>query len=672
MQMDPATTARQRNGTFLNTLRGAAPPSRAARQHARWGSGTIPLRLHNSPANLVTGVLLLTSLAPGPSLPGPVAAGGRAPQRMQDPSSPVVALLPSAQANAPYRALPVDLPLTGACSPSAVSNGVITACITHPRRCAAALTAGTLAAVGGAAYAGMVAATTALAHAPVPPPYLAGDAPAPHDEVQAAVHQASVLEDDGAVASLEDALLQIARECRDDRSCRARAINELLQHVPSSTLAQLQQIVARTAVPEQEGRQNAWPLPGTAAVPFSAVSQLHELASTLADLYTPAVAAFQDDMETIVGGTRRARAGRDGSPDQIQQRWIAANAYRQQAIAGLLARDVGQVAHLPYTLHGLAHLFIADGTEAFNLHVTVPAAGTTPPTRRVLLVAHSDMIGRALGSEGAYDNASGVATLLHIARQWQRAPSNNGTQLELLVTSHEELGFLGARAYVADCLQQGNCPDFVVNVDMVGRGGHAYAISGTEQLAGSPHLGQPSMYLQAPPVSPIEQRARVQLEQRLAAQGFTHPPAEDAPWMTSDNIAFQNASIPCVGLSQVSGADARQWKQWEDARKTWQRLDAAVDWERWEARQKGAQLPPEEARVLDERYQAAAAAYAVYRRLREQHANAPPNLIHGPRDRLHRVNPAMGVDFADALLDGLRHLQWDAESPAADSASLHH
>ncbi|WP_309687473.1 hypothetical protein [Stenotrophomonas sp. SORGH_AS_0321] len=147
----------------------------------------------------------------------------------------------------------------------------------------------------------MVAATTALAHAPVPPPYLAGDAPAPHDEVQAAVHQASVLEGDGAVASLEDALLQIARECRDDRSCRARAINELLQHVPSSTLAQLQQIVARTAVPAQEGRQNAWPLPGTAAVPFSAVSQLHELASTLADLYTPAVAAFQDDMETIVG-----------------------------------------------------------------------------------------------------------------------------------------------------------------------------------------------------------------------------------------------------------------------------------------------------------------------------------------------------------------------------------
>jgi Zn-dependent M28 family amino/carboxypeptidase len=665
MQMDPASAARHANGTFLNRHQGGAPASRGSLQHARWGNRHVPLRLHNSPANLLTGVLLLGSVAPGTGLPGPVAAGRRVAPGAADAASAPVALLPAAQASGRYAPVAGPRQAPGCGSLGSIANGVAAACVARPRSCGGIMALGALAAVGGLAYAGVAGSATASRYAPV-----RAREEAQQDALQDTVAAAEVLADDGIPVQLEAALLQIARNCGGDRRCRADAINALLLQVPPATLTQLRQIVARTVPAAQTQQHGAWPLPGAMAAPWIPESALLDLAATLADLYTPAVAAFQDDMEAMVGATVGAGDGRHASDADIRQRWFDANARRQDAIAALLVRDAGPVERLPYALHGLEHLGIADGTEAFNLHVSLPAA-STPPTQRVLLVAHGDMIGRALGSEGAYDNASGVATLLHIARQWQAAPSNAGIQLELLVTSHEELGFLGARAYVNDCLQHESCPTFVINVDMTGRGGRGYAISGTGDLAGRPHLGKPTMYLQAPPVSDTEQHARRQLEARLAARGFTAPAAADAPWITSDNIAFQNASIPCVGLSQVGADDARQWKQLETARKAWQQRDAEVDWTRWEAQQDGSiQLSPDDARALDERYQASAAAYYAYQDLRDAHPNAPPVLIHGARDRLHRVNPAMGVDFADALLDGIGHLQWqtatsvDAPAPS--------
>lgn len=674
MQMDPASAARHANGTFLNRHQGGAPASRASLQHARWGNRHVPLRLHNSPANLLTGVLLLGSLAPGTALPGPVAVGRRASPGAPDAASAPVALLPAAQASGRYAPVagPSQTPACG--SLGSIANGVAAACVARPRSCSGVLVLGALAAAGGLAYARVAGGATVPALPPEQGLPERARQVAQQDALQDAVATAEVLADDGSPVRLEAALLQIARECGGDRRCRAEAINGLLLQMPPATLAQLRQIVARTLpaaqaqaqTQAQTQQQATWPLPGAMASPWIPEADLLDLAATLADLYTPAVAAFQDDMEAIVGATVGAGDGRHGSAADIQQRWISANTRRQEAIAALLARDAGPVQRLPYALHGLEHLGIADGTTAFNLHVSLPAA-STPPTQRVLLVAHGDMIGRALGSEGAYDNASGVATLLHIARQWQLAPSNAGIQLELLVTSHEELGFLGARAYVNDCLQQGNCPRFVVNVDMVGRGGRGYVMAGSAQLADSPHLGKPTMYLQASVPGHVEQQARLQLEQRLAANGFTPPPAADTPWITSDNIAFQNASIPCVGISQLSAADAQRWNQIEAARAHWLQRDAAVDWSRWQALKDGtAQVPADVTPEMKLRYQAAATAYHAYRRLRDAHPNAPPSLIHGPRDRLHRVNPTMGVEFADALLDGIGHLRWQTDaSPGA-------
>lgn len=671
MKMDPTSAARQTNGKFLNRHQGGAPPSRESRQHAKWGNRNVTLRLQNNPTGLLTTALLLGSMVPDPRLPGPVAAGRRFAGGAPDPAPVAAAFLPSAQASGRYAPVAGPSQAPGGSILGSIANGVVAGCVARPRSCGGVMAVGAMAAVGGLAYARIAGATLVSDSPPSRRPAFSAQEIAQQDALQAAVAEAKVRVDDGGPIRLEDALLQIARDCKGDRACRAGKINALLQDVPPPSLARLRQIVARTAQAAETQGQAAWPMPGADADPLNPTNAVQELVDTLAGLYTREAAEFQDDMEAIVGATASVGGGREGSDAVIQQRWIDANTRRQHAIAALLERDAGPVNRLPFPCRGLAHLGIADGTQAINLHVVLPGASTEPPPQRVLLVAHGDMIGRSLGSEGAYDNASGVATLLHVARRLQHAPSPPGTQVELLVTAHEELGFLGAIDYVTACQEQHNCPTFVINVDMTGRGGHGYAISGTDDLAGTPYLGKPPMYLQAPSVSRTEQEARRQLEAHFALQGFTSAPAAAKPWITSDNIPFQNASIPCVGITQISAADARLWRQLENARGAWQQLDAEMDWDSWEAQRDGRlQLPADQARALQDRYQAAGAAYHAYRRLRASHPTAPTVLMHGPRDKLHRVNPAMGVSFADALLGAVRGLKWSADGAAGTAAPL--
>jgi Zn-dependent M28 family amino/carboxypeptidase len=88
-----------------------------------------------------------------------------------------------------------------------------------------------------------------------------------------------------------------------------------------------------------------------------------------------------------------------------------------------------------------------------------------PPGRAaggLLLVAHYDHLGEGPGGilPGADDNASGVATLLEFARLAADAPG-----WRLLLTDGEELGLLGARAY----LREYGPPARFLNVDSVGR-----------------------------------------------------------------------------------------------------------------------------------------------------------------------------------------------------------
>jgi Zn-dependent M28 family amino/carboxypeptidase len=66
--------------------------------------------------------------------------------------------------------------------------------------------------------------------------------------------------------------------------------------------------------------------------------------------------------------------------------------------------------------------------------------------RVLVLIAHHDAVP---GSPGANDNAAAVGILLHLLARYRREPPR-GLRLRFLFTACEELGYLGARAYVRE------------------------------------------------------------------------------------------------------------------------------------------------------------------------------------------------------------------------------
>lgn len=130
-------------------------------------------------------------------------------------------------------------------------------------------------------------------------------------------------------------------------------------------------------------------------------------------------------LEAVLGG--------DGSPLALA-RLVAGrgNEEREAAVAAYLtARGVDFARHRFSTFEGRGENFSVD-------------LGTGD--RVLLLVAHHDAVP---GSPGANDNAAAVGVLLHLLERLAgRLPP--GRRVRLLFTAAEELGYLGARAYVRD------------------------------------------------------------------------------------------------------------------------------------------------------------------------------------------------------------------------------
>ncbi|MBI1735223.1 MAG: M20/M25/M40 family metallo-hydrolase [Candidatus Rokubacteria bacterium] len=92
---------------------------------------------------------------------------------------------------------------------------------------------------------------------------------------------------------------------------------------------------------------------------------------------------------------------------------------------------------VPFTPHRFQR---AEG-RGTNYVVDVGDAG-----RALVLVAHHDAVP---GSPGANDNAVAVAILLRLIERLRTAPPRQ-LRVRLIFTAAEEIGYLGARAYVAD------------------------------------------------------------------------------------------------------------------------------------------------------------------------------------------------------------------------------
>ncbi len=150
----------------------------------------------------------------------------------------------------------------------------------------------------------------------------------------------------------------------------------------------------------------------------------------------------------------------------------------------------GSVLFVGLTLAGLFFRALAPAATAAGL-----AALLTGLPLAALFLAEA---GNA--SPGAIDNASGVGTVLHLAECLAARPSN-GLRVTILLTSAEELGLMGAAAYVRQHAahlreQAGAGGLYVLNFDGVGAEGRLYYTGAPGRLshlveAASRELGVP-------------------------------------------------------------------------------------------------------------------------------------------------------------------------------------
>lgn len=506
-------------------------------------------------------------------------------------------------------------------------------CMAHPRIC------GT---VAGASIAASLIGTAVLGASPSPPgpttaplllPPSGAPAPrSPHPPVPtlpaAAAAEMDDLQREIAGTTLPDgtplsqALAKAAGECEGSRQCLADRINAILAQLPRLTVAHLQAMVAHARMPASPTAAAGWP-PLADAYPVP--PQWEALIEILASIYTPEVAALQADLERIVAHPSSMAGGPVAD-------WNHVNAHRTDTIQALLQEAGCQVERQSFPV-GTELAALLDRQHGVNLLARFPAGSPADDGRRLLLVAHGDMIGLSRGSQGAYDNGAGVATLLHVARQLQADIAGLDCHVELLVTGDEEMGLVGSRGYAAQCRAHGACPTFAVNIDLVGRGGLGYALSDTAALASQPRLRGAAAGTPLQP-SPAETSASALLQAVFADHGFQRW-AQAPSVITSDHLSFQNVSIPAVGLSQVSQEQARQWRRIDDAQARW--LDAYV------AAGRGSDSTPGLADAAEQQ------AFEDYYALRQAHPLAPPSMVHSAGDRLYRIDPRMAVQFGDAL-----------------------
>jgi len=123
------------------------------------------------------------------------------------------------------------------------------------------------------------------------------------------------------------------------------------------------------------------------------------------------------------------------------------------------------------------HETILDALEALGLRATlVPIPGHPLPNILVplspqgpytLLVAHYDKSRETATYQGALDNTGSVALLLSLLTELSRNPPARPTAV--LFSAYEEIGSVGAQAFLPWADDNGVLIDEVINLDMVGR-----------------------------------------------------------------------------------------------------------------------------------------------------------------------------------------------------------
>jgi Zn-dependent M28 family amino/carboxypeptidase len=199
-----------------------------------------------------------------------------------------------------------------------------------------------------------------------------------------------------------------------------------------------------------------------------------------------------------------------------------ANEDREAAVARYLeARGVELRRHRFATFEGRGENFSVD-------------VGAGP--RTLVLVAHHDAVP---GSPGANDNAAAVAILLSLLERLPRLVPP-GLRVRLLFTAAEELGYLGARAYVRD-VTLGDVAG-VLSLELCG-------------------IGDSMVLWDASEETPFLAKMRAALEGQGLSRDEHYHQIGRIPVFGSDHRAFAAAGIPAYGLSVVPVAHADALRQ---------------------------------------------------------------------------------------------------------------
>ncbi len=109
------------------------------------------------------------------------------------------------------------------------------------------------------------------------------------------------------------------------------------------------------------------------------------------------------------------------------------------------------------------HSFIYKGKTHYNLILNLPAVDKFNHKPPILIAAHYDAV---LGSPGADDNATGVAVLLELAREFATNPPK--TPVRLVAFDLEESGLIGSQEYVKFLKETGQNLRLMLSLEMLG------------------------------------------------------------------------------------------------------------------------------------------------------------------------------------------------------------
>jgi len=250
--------------------------------------------------------------------------------------------------------------------------------------------------------------------------------------------------------------------------------------------------------------------------------------------------ALMETVQTLASAEYEGRAA--GTPGGVKARaWV------RDRLQRLGLRPMGESFEHPFPISPRGRTAERTDTTpapAEGANLLALCAGTDPSLPVFVLSAHYDHLGIRDGRmhPGADDNASGVATLLEIARVCVDQPFRHG--LVIAALDAEEAGLQGARAFMADPPVAKDRIALDVNLDMIARGD-----KGEIYVSGLHH--NPTL---KPLVEPVAGRAPIEVRFGHDLPGTGH---ED--WtMQSDHGVFHQAGIPFLYFGVEDHADYHQ------------------------------------------------------------------------------------------------------------------